>query len=313
MKGQAGARRSLACRRQESGARQAALNRTRRSPKKALRGQTPRSSPCRSAATGTCGGTEAPVRCAADMDISEIWKRAQKYQQIFQQQKAAAAAADFPWYPYDTVSNFGVMDQLLKGPNRNLLDLAGGAPVADIGAADGFAAFFLDTLGVTVDIVDYGPTNFNGLRGARLLRETSKANVEVHEVDLDQQFKLPRESYGLVLFLGTLYHLKNPFYALETLARASRHCVLSTRVARFAGPRDLKIDELPVAYLVDPHETNNDATNFWIFSVAGLKRLCHRAGWNVREFITIGDTKKSNPSSQNRDERAFCLLESRNF
>jgi hypothetical protein len=31
--------------------------------------------------------------------------------------------------------------------------------------------------------------------------------------------------------LGVLYHLKNPFLALETLARASRHIFLGMRIA----------------------------------------------------------------------------------
>ena len=255
------------------------------------------------------------------MDISEMSKLATQYRDVFKQQQAAAAPTGFPWYPYDTASNFWILDQLLKGPNRDLLGLAGGGPVADIGAADGFAAFFLETLGVAVDLIDYGPTNFNTLRGARLLKEKTGSKVDIHEIDLDQQFKLPRQNYGLVLFLGILYHLKNPFYALETLARSTRYCLLSTRVAKFAGgssrwsdrPPATRIEELPLAYLVDAAESNNDATNFWIFSVTGLKRICHRAGWDVQEFITLGDTKTSHPAAPDRDERAFCLLKSRNF
>jgi hypothetical protein len=63
--------------------------------------------------------------------------------------------------------------------------------------------------------------NFNMLRGARLLKETLGSKVEIHEVDLDSQFRLPRSDYGLVFFLGILYHLKNPFYALESLSGRS--------------------------------------------------------------------------------------------
>jgi hypothetical protein len=241
------------------------------------------------------------------MDILRIYQLAQEYRLIFDKAKSTAASADFPWYPYDTASNFWAFNQVLKGVDRKLLDLAGGRPIADVGAADGFAAFFLETLGCKVDIIDNGPTNFNGMRGARLLKEALKSSAEIHEVDLDQQFRLPRSGYGLTLFLGILYHLKNPFYALESLARSSRYCLLSTRIAKFAGPRDTRIEELPVGYLVDAAESNNDATNFWIFSAAGLKRICQRAGWDVIELNTFGDTRKSNPAAQNRDERAFCL------
>jgi SAM-dependent methyltransferase len=254
------------------------------------------------------------------MDIAEIAKRARQFKPVFVQHQAAAAPREFPWYPYDSAANFDVFDRLLKGPPRRLLELAGAGIVADVGGADGFTAFFLETLGCKVDLVDHGPTNFNGLRGARLLKDALRSAIEIHEVDLDQQFSLPRAHYGLVLFLGILYHLKNPYYALEALARSSRYCLLSTRVARFApqgvvlpllGRVQTKIEDLPVAYLVDPYETNNDSTNYWIFSVAGLRRLIARAGWEILEFMTIGDTRKSDPASQEHDERAFCLLESR--
>jgi hypothetical protein len=253
-----------------------------------------------------------------NMDIGDIAKSARQFKRVFQQHKAAAW--DLPWYPYDSAASFDVLDGLLKGPNRRLLELAGGGPVADIGGADGFAAFFLETLGCKVDLIDYGPTNFNGLRGARFLKESMGSAVEIHEMDLDEQFKLPRKNYGLVLFLGILYHLKNPYYALEALARACRYCLVSTRVAKFApqgvvvpifGQLPTKIEKLPVAYLVDPHELNDDSTNYWMFSVAGLRRILDRAGWNIREFMTVGDTLKSDPRSQDHDERAFCLLESR--
>jgi len=47
---------------------------------------------------------------------------------------------------------------------------------------------------------------------------------------------------------------------------------------------------------VDPAETNNDATNYWIFSQEGLRRIIRRTGWEVRDFITVGDTRNSDPA-----------------
>jgi len=73
-----------------------------------------------------------------------------------------------------------VLDQVLTGPNRELSALAGGAPVADIGAADGDVAFFLESLGFTVDIIDNGPTNMNGLEGARKVKQALGSNAALH-------------------------------------------------------------------------------------------------------------------------------------
>ncbi len=219
--------------------------------------------------------------------------------------------ADFPWYPYSILGNLTHVDRLLTGENRELDRLAGGLPVADIGAADGDLAFVLEDLaGWEVDIVDTAATNMNGLRGARALKERLGSRVKVHDIDLDRQFELPREHYGLAIFLGILYHLQNPYYALRELASRSTHCLLSTKVARFAGPGETPIAELPLAYLVAPLETNNDPTNYWIFSPAGLVRLVERAGWEILERANVGATENSDPSTPERDERMFLLLRS---
>ena len=247
------------------------------------------------------------------MDISDLISRAEEWRRDLAEVKGRAAAPGFPWYPYDTLGNFTHLDRLLTGPRRRLLELAGTQPVADIGAADGALAFLLEKLGHEVDIVDYGPTNFNTLRGARLLQETLHSKVTIHEVDLDSQFRLPRTDYGLVFFLGILYHLKNPYFVLESLSRATRYVLVSTRVAKLAGPKRTEIANLPVAYLVDPTETNNDSTNYWIFSQEGLRRIFSRTGWVVRDFITVGNVKNSDPATPQGDERAFALLESRRF
>ncbi len=144
--------------------------------------------------------------------------------------------------------------------------------------------------------------------------------MAIHDIDLDSYFALPQERYDLVFFLGILYHLKNSFYVMEHLAKSGRHLLVSTRVARFApsgggvGPfrsGGQKLRDIPVAYLLGPTEANNDATNFWIFSEAGLVRLFERTGWEVLAWHTVGDTRHSDPARQDRDERAFALLRSR--
>jgi hypothetical protein len=68
--------------------------------------------------------------------------------------------------------------------------------------------------------------------------------------------------------------------------------------------------EEALAYLVDSKELKQDRTNFWIFSPASLKRIVTRTGWNIRALESIGATRGSDPVSD-RDERAWCLLESR--
>jgi hypothetical protein len=223
----------------------------------------------------------------------------------------SAIGDSIAWYPYDILGNLTHVDQLLHDEHRDLTRLAQGLPVADIGGADGDLAFALErSCGWTVDMVDTPATNMNGLRGARALAEHLGSSVRIGDIDLDAQFRLPSERYGLVFLLGILYHLQNPFYALAQLSRQATHCILSTRVAQVAGAESTRIAELPVGYLVAPDETNNDATNYWMFSPVGLRRLAARAGWTVLEETSFGDVERSDPSSSDHDERAFMLLRS---
>ena len=216
------------------------------------------------------------------------------------------------WYQYDILGNIYQLDALLHGENRDLGLLAGGLPVADIGAADGDFAFTLEReWGWEVDIIETAATNQNGLEAARALRAHLRSGVQVHDIDLDAQFRLPRAHYGLVFFLGILYHLRNPFFVLQELARRADYCLLSTRVARFAGPEKTAIADLPVAYLVGARETNNDPTNYWMFSPDGLERLVDRAGWRVLERFSVGDVVRSDPASPDHDERMFMLMSSK--
>jgi tRNA (mo5U34)-methyltransferase len=215
------------------------------------------------------------------------------------------------WYGYDIMSNLVHLDRLLSGENRSIFDRLVDRSVADIGCADGDLGFFLESLGFEVDFLDWPATNWNGLRGVRRLVELLGSRAQVHAVDLDEYFALPRSRYELVLFLGILYHLKNPFYALERLAKSAKYCLVSTRVFRVA-PDGEDLSQINVAYLLGADESENgDATNYWIMTEPCLRRLLHRTGWDVLEFMTVGETQASNPHSIAKDERAFALLRSR--
>lgn len=221
-----------------------------------------------------------------------------------------AGGSAFEWYPYDSLGNLVNLQRALGDGYLHALDASAGKRIADIGCGDGDLSFFLESLGCTVDAIDYPHSNHNDMRGVRALREQLGSTVQIAEVDLDSNFRLPRKQYDLAVFLGILYHLKNPLYVMERLAMHTRYCLLSTRVARFfPGGRPMPQDQ-PIAYLLGDDELNRDESNFWIFSHAGLKRLFARSYWKVLEYASVGDTITSTPVDRANDERVFCLLES---
>jgi hypothetical protein len=215
------------------------------------------------------------------------------------------------WYPYATLRNIPVLERLLVGAGLNLLELCRGkyGRVADVGAADGDIAFFLEEQGFSVEVMDNEYTNFNKLEGARLLKKALHSSVNIRSIDLDSSSEPFLETYDAVFLLGVLYHLKNPFSILERLAHATRYCFLSTRIARRSADGS-PLSKHPVAYLLGPEECNNDSTNFWIFSDEGLKRLIDRTGWSILAYTSIGDMRNSTPADLTHDERAVCILKS---
>lgn len=202
----------------------------------------------------------------------------------------------FDWYRFDSFANIGQLRKILPGGILDVPVLADGEPVLDIGAADGDLAFVLESLGCDVTAMDWPGTNANRMQGLALLKTELSSSVRIESVDIDEQFQLPSQRFGVVVCLGLLYHLKNPFYFLEKLSRHTRHCLLSTRIL----PRT-ELTE-PIARLTGYREYEDDPTNFWFFSEAGLRRLIDRTGWEIENGSITGDGV---------DDRFFCHLQSR--
>lgn len=215
------------------------------------------------------------------------------------------------WYPWRTLAAMQMLEREMHADVPELQRMIGTEPVLDVGCGDGDISFFLESLGAKVDAVDHPVTNYNRMQGVRALKQALGSSIGIHAVNLDARPNLPGTNYGLALMLGVLYHLKNPYLALETLARNARYLYMSTRIAAWTPDRQLNFGGRPMAYLVDDRELNDDPTNFWIFSEDALSRIVRRAGWSIRKQFTTGSpAADADPVHEDRDARAFLLLES---
>jgi SAM-dependent methyltransferase len=247
-----------------------------------------------------------------ELEIRDVIDRALAFEATLAQVKARTRPPGFDWYPWDSFGALSNLDRLLTGRARFLRALAGEEPIVDVGCGDGALAFFFESLGYRVYAIDNPPTNFNGMRGVRALQGALESPVRIVEADLDRRFRLPVRRCGLALFFGILYHLKNPFGALETLAAGARYCLLTNLIARFTPDRRIDMQDAPLAWLAGRDGLKGDETNYWIFSETGLRTLVDRAGWDVCDWMVTGDSGETLWGAE-PDRRVFCLLRSRAF
>lgn len=224
--------------------------------------------------------------------------------------RASVAPRRFDWYAYDSLANFDHLTKLFASADLNLLDTALEDRLLDVGTADGDVAFCLESVGAQVTAIDHPRSSQNGMFGVRALHAALRSQVEILEMDIDRSMEFGSRQFGLALVLGLLYHVKNPLYVLETVARHAKYCVVSTRITRYLPGMERDIAKVPLAYLLASDELNADDSNFWIFSEAGLERLFERTHWRVKARLKLGDTARSLPNTLDHDERIFCLLES---
>ena len=240
--------------------------------------------------------------------FSSLVRSGLRFRRRFELAKESIGPLGFEWYGYDSFANLFPMERLRREARLSMAELVGNKPLLDLGTADGALALLFESFGYEVHACDFSDTNLNGMRGVRHMATTFGSKVRIEDIDLDGGWN-PSTQYGLALFMGTLYHLKNPFAILERLSKHARYCFLSSRVAGWSPDRTVELNRVPVAYLVGPEECNGDATNYWVFSCPGLVRLAERCGWRIRASLRTG-ASISEPSSAAGDERQFLLLES---
>ena len=242
-------------------------------------------------------------------NAQEIIDRRFLFSKQLEEAKQAPLPRQLTWYPYDSMASIDHITPFMREHFAEFERALHAGPVIDFGCGDGDIPLFFASLGCDVAALDNPPNNHNWMAGVRAMRDRLNLPVEIHELDADTATHIPGGPYGLAFSLGVLYHLKNPYLALETLANHSRYCVLSTRIAD-ETKSGVPIKDQPLAYLLDHRETNNDPTNQWIFSPAGLERIVKRSGWRIIDKLTRGCEHASNPTDLDKDARQFLFMRS---
>ncbi|MDJ0649526.1 MAG: DUF1698 domain-containing protein [Xenococcaceae cyanobacterium MO_188.B19] len=170
-----------------------------------------------------------------------------------------------------------------------------GKSVLDIGAWDGFYSFKVEEMGASkVVALDY----FSWLRNGKKAFDTAclLRNSKVESVKSDFM-KLDLKELGLfdiVLFLGVLYHLEEPFRAIRRLHSVTRElAIIDTEAVYIPGQEEKALFEF-----YPGTELNNDSSNWWAPNLKGLESACLAAG-----FKRIKCLSKYPPDLENQDNK----------
>jgi tRNA (mo5U34)-methyltransferase len=167
-----------------------------------------------------------------------------------------------------------------------------GLSVVDIGCNGGFYSFEMKRRGAARVVgVDQDPVY---LAQARFAREQLGLDVEFVQGDVyDLDRIVGGQVFDYVLFMGVLYHLKHPLYALEQVARLVRGRLLFQSMERgawgeteFAADypiteRDVFFDDrFPRLYFIE-HKYAGDSTNWWIPNPACTQAMLRTVGLRI--------------------------------
>ena len=151
------------------------------------------------------------------------------------------------------------------------------------------------------------------MAGVEALKIALDSSVRIEPIDLDGRFHLPRAALRTrPLPRAFCITSRIPTASSKPWPRTPNYCLLSTAITRFAPDQQTEVNHLPVAFLAGRDGLRGDETNYWIFSETGLRTLVDRCGWEVCDWLVVGDEDSVLWNTQ-RDERVFCLLRSRTF
>jgi tRNA (mo5U34)-methyltransferase len=166
-----------------------------------------------------------------------------------------------------------------------------GQTVLDIGCNGGFYSFEMKRRGAARVLgVDHDPVY---LAQAEFARQQLGLDVELRQLDVYDLGQLGDEQFDLVLFLGVLYHLRHPLYALEQVARLVRGRLVfqtlergSTEVGQFAADYPITEqaiffdDRFPRLHFVEQRFAG-DPTNWWIPNRAATEAMLRSVGLRI--------------------------------
>ena len=161
-----------------------------------------------------------------------------------------------------------------------------GRRVLDIGCMDGFFSFEMERRGAEVVGLDYADPEITGFAitsrvlGSRVEHRTAN----VYELDPERFGR-----FDVVLFLGVLYHLRNPMLAFDRVRGViAEGGLLFVETQLSTDPR-VHASKVPLWQYFPRSSLHQDGTNKWAPNPAGLVAVIEECEFEVLQTATHGD------------------------
>lgn len=130
----------------------------------------------------------------------------------------------------------------------------------------------------------YQPNELPGKRGFDTARRIFNSRVNDIVGDFMTMELEPLGKFDIVLFLGTLYHMKDPLGSIERLAAVTKRlAVIETEAIDVVDHRDRALCEF-----FPSNELNGDVSNWWAPNLPALIGMCRAAGF-ARVDVQVGE------------------------
>jgi tRNA (mo5U34)-methyltransferase len=153
-----------------------------------------------------------------------------------------------------------------------------GKRVLDIGARDGYFSFACERRGAEVVAMDYAAPEVTGFSVASdLLHSQVEYRIEnVYNLDPSRH-----GAFDIVLFLGVLYHLRNPLLALDRIRAVLRTNGLLLVETQLSTELNILWSKRPVWQFLPGDSFAGDHTNTWAPNLIGLQAAIEECEFRV--------------------------------
>ncbi len=126
------------------------------------------------------------------------------------------------------------------------------------------------------------PETLPGKKGIDTARQALNSKVEPVVADFQTVDLDALGAFDVVLYLGVLYHMRDPLGCLQRVAKATRELA----VVETAGIFVPGMEQHALCEFYPTNELGNDPTNWWAPNAKALEGLCLAAGFRKAQVLT---------------------------